>query len=271
MSDTPIEPDYIKAEGTAGRMGQRLMAIVAEGKRGRVYLSPTEAIQAIAESAQPTWKPETPLPDDPRNFWTLSYGLTTFGDLFTPRQLVALTTFSDLVTEARDRIRADALQAGMSDDDHGLDAGGTGATAYAEAVSVYMAFAVDKAADYWSSICTWHSSKELMRNTFGRQAIPMTWDYAETNAFSESAGNVSSAFDWAKKALRNFPGAPNRFAVQLDAQNQKITSGKVVSTDPPYYDNIGYADLSDFFYVWLRRNLRSVYPDPFCDSGSPEG
>jgi putative DNA methylase len=158
MSGVPIEPAYIKAEGAAGRMGARLMAIVAEGARGRVYLAPTAEHEAIAQQAQPSWKPETALPDDPRNFWTLAYGLTTWGDLFTPRQLVALTTFSDLVPEAITRVRADALAAGMADDGRGLDAGGTGATAYAEAVGVYLGFSVDKATDYWSSICTWHSS-----------------------------------------------------------------------------------------------------------------
>jgi putative DNA methylase len=152
MSGVPIEPAYIKAEGAAGRMGARLMAIVAEGARGRVYLAPTAEHEAIAQQAQPSWKPETALPDDPRNFWTLAYGLTTWGDLFTPRQLVALTTFSDLVPEAIARVRADALAAGMPDDGRGLDAGGTGATAYAEAVGVYLGLAVDKTTDYNSSL-----------------------------------------------------------------------------------------------------------------------
>ncbi len=270
MSDAPIEPSYIKAEGAAGRMGAKLMAIAAEGARNRVYLAPIPEHQAIAQRAQPGWKPETTLPDDPRNFWTPAYGLKTYGDLFTPRQLVALTTFSDLVPEAITRIRADALAAGMADDGRGLDEGGNGATAYAEAVGVYLAFSIDKASDYWSSICTWHSSKDLIRNTFGRQAIPMTWDYAETNPFSDSAGNVSSGIEWAYKALLLMPANADGFAAQSDAQSQTISANKVISTDPPYYDNIGYADLSDFFYVWLRRSLRSIFPNLYATLAVPK-
>ncbi len=270
LSESPIDYNYIRAEGQAGRMGQRLMAIVAEGARGRVYLSPTEEHIAIAESAKPEWSPEMDLPNNPRDFKTPNYGLTKFGDLFTPRQLVALTTFSDLVGEAIARVKADALAAGMPDDGRGLDAGGTGATAYAEAVGVYLAFTADKASDYWSTICTWHSSKELIRNTFGRQAIPMTWDYAETNPFSESAGNVSSGAEWAKKALDIFPASIRGFGVQADAQKQTLSQDKLVSTDPPYYDNIGYADLSDFFYVWLRRSLKPIYPGLFATLAVPK-
>ena len=270
MSGSPIDYKYIRAEGSAGRMGQRLMAIVAEGARGRVYLSPTDDQIAIAESAKPVWSPEMELPNNPRDFKTPNYGLSKFGDLFTPRQLVALTTFSDLVPEAITRVRADALAAGMADDGRGLDAGGTGATAYAEAVGVYLGFSVDKASDYWSSICTWHSSKDLIRNTFGRQAIPMTWDYAETNPFSDSAGNVSSGIEWAVKALQLMPASAFGFATQADAQTQSLSAHKVISTDPPYYDNIGYADLSDFFYVWLRRCLRPIFPNLYATVAVPK-
>ena len=270
MSGTPISGPHVKSEGEAGRLGARLMAIVAEGKRGRVYLSPTQEAEAVAKSAQPEWKPETSLPDDPRNFWTIPYGLRTYGDLFTPRQLVALTTFSDLVQEARTKAIADAKAAGLPDDGVGLAQGGAGATAYGEAVAVYLCFGIDKASDYHSSICTWHSSKELIRNTFGRQAIPMTWDYAETNPFSDSAGNISSGFEWSQKVLNLLPASEKSIASQSDAATQTITEGKVVSTDPPYYDNIGYADLSDFFYVWMRRSLRNIYPDLFSTLAVPK-
>jgi putative DNA methylase len=270
MSDMPIEPAYIKLEGIAGRLGAKLMAIVAEGAKGRVYLAPALEHEGIAAQAQPIWKPETALPNDPRNFWTLAYGLRTYGDLFTPRQLVALTTFSDLVPEAIARVRADALAAGMADSGRGLDAAGDGATAYAEAVGLYLAFSIDKASDYWSSICTWHSSKDLIRNTFGRQAIPMTWDYAETNPFSDSAGNVSSGIDWAYKALQLMPAKERGSAEQADAQTQTISAAKLVSTDPPYYDNIGYADLSDFFYVWLRRSLKPIFPGLYATVAVPK-
>ncbi|MDD2610197.1 MAG: DUF1156 domain-containing protein [Giesbergeria sp.] len=270
MSDAPIEPKHIYAEANAGRMGAKLMAIVAEGARGRIYLAPLPEHEAIAQQAQPQWKPETAMPENPRWFSPPLYGLKTYGDLFTPRQLVALTTFSDLVPEAIARIRADALAAGMADDGRGLDAGGNGATAYAEAVGVYLAFSIDKASDYWSSICTWHSSKDLIRNTFGRQAIPMTWDYAETNPFSDSAGNVSSGIEWAYKALQLMPAKADGTAVQSDAQSQTISANKVISTDPPYYDNIGYADLSDFFYVWLRRSLRPIFPNLYATLAVPK-
>jgi len=270
MSDAPIASAHIYEEAQAGRMGARLMAIVAEGERGRVYLAPTPEMEAIALTAQPTWKPELAMPENPRWFSPPLYGLKTYGDLFTPRQLVALTTFSDLVAEAREWVRRDALAAGLPDDGKPLEKVGTGATAYAEAVGVYLAFSIDKAADYWSSICSWHSSKELIRNTFGRQAIPMTWDYVETNIFSDSSGNVSSGIEWAQKALCMFPASASGFAAQGDAQSQSVSAGKVVSTDPPYYDNIGYADLSDFFYVWLRRSLKPVFPGLFATLAVPK-
>ena len=270
MSKTPMASDYIKAEGKAGRMGARLMAIVAEGTRGRVYLAPTAEHEAAAQRAKPEWKPEGSLPDDPRNFWTVQYGLVTYGDLFTTRQLVALTTFTDLVQEARERLQRDALQAGLPDDPKPLRDGGTGATAYAEAVGVYLGLGIDRLADRSSTICGWDSGFTKIRNTFGRQAIPMTWDYAEGNAFSESTGNFSSLLEWVEKFLVEAPSRQRGLVVQQDASTQSISADKLVSTDPPYYDNIGYADLSDFFYVWLRRSLRPVFPELFATLAVPK-
>jgi putative DNA methylase len=270
LSGTPIPVNYIRQQGQDGKMGQRLMAVVAEGRTGRVYLSPTAAHQAIATSANPTWQPDTLINHNPRDIRTQLYGLLQYGDLFTPRQLVALGTFCDLVKEAIECCHSDAVKAGLPDDNIGFEAGGKGARAYAEAVGIYLALAADKGADYWSSLCSWHSSKELIRNTFGRQAIPMVWDYAETNPFSDSAGNVSSGFEWAQKALELFPAGSAGYAVQADAQTQSISKGKLISTDPPYYDNIGYADLSDFFYVWLRRSLRSSFPRLYATMTVPK-
>ncbi|GIW77357.1 MAG: hypothetical protein KatS3mg104_2420 [Phycisphaerae bacterium] len=484
MSGTPIEGDYIKAEGRAGRMGARLMAIVAEGPRGRVYLPPTPEHEAIAREAKPAWKPDMPMNRETRDLVSgRGYGFFTWADLFTPRQLEALTTFSDLVGEAMERVKHDYLgarasrprnifhrtylphfeagevpqfitfrlhdslpqellgqweeelqhlsdetereqqrrqrieealdrghgachlrnpeiariveeaflhfdgtryrlhawvvmpnhvhvlitplygnslssivhswksftakeankllgragpfwqndyfdrfirneehwqrviayihenpvRAGLratpeewpyssasqgrehlpwerehlaldepragrprSQDDVPLRDGGTGAQAYAEAVGVYLAFAVDKCADYWSSICSWNSSGEKMRNTFGRQAIPMMWDFAEANPFCDSSGNWMAMVDWTWKALEAAPARAGGAAAQDDAQSQSISTGKLVSTDPPYYDNIGYADLSDFFYVWLRRSLRPVFPDLFATLAVPK-
>ncbi len=269
MSGTPMESDYIKAEGKAGRMGARLMAILAEGERGRVYLAPTPGHEAIARRAKPEWKPEITLAPDPRALWTPPYGLTTFGDLFTPRQLVALTTFADLVAEVVERIRRDAVAAGMLTNHQPLREGGTGASAYAEAVGVYLGLGVGRSANYWSSLTPWGG--DFIVQTFGRQAIPMVWDYAEGNPFSTSTGNWSGALEWIQKVIVNaLPATQGGRAVQDDAQTQTISQDKVVSTDPPYYDNIGYADLSDYFYVWLRRALKPIFPDLFSTLAVPK-
>jgi putative DNA methylase len=274
LSDAAVEPAYIKSEGIAKRMGARLMALVVKGERGRIYLSPTIEIEAVAAQAQSPWKPELSLPDDPRNFWTLNYGLTTYGDLFTPRQLLALTTFSDVVCEAKERIRQDALAADLPADSLGLEAGGTGSQAYAEAVSVYLAFAVGKFSDNASSVCTWHSGAEhqKIRATFSRQALPMTWDFAEGNPFSDSTGNFFRQLELIGDVFRvTFSEtARNGFATQADAQRQIISAQKVISTDPPYYDNIGYADLSDYFYIWLRPSLRSAFPTLLATMSVPK-
>ena len=270
LSDTPIAGDYIKAEGQAGRMGSRLMAIVAESDRGRVYIAPTIEHETPSIEVEPAWKPESPLPDDPRNFWTVQYGLTTFSDLFTNRQLVALTTFSDLVAEARERIRQDAVAAGMPDDGVPLKDGGTGARAHAEAVGIYLAFAISKSSNVGSSITTWMSDRGAFRETFARQAIPMVWDYAESNPFTDAGGSLEAAFAKSEMAIGTFPAIPFGSASQVDASSQVIATDKVVSIDPPYYDNISYADLSDFFYVWLRRSLRPIFPELFATLAVPK-
>jgi len=270
MSDTPMAGAYIKAEGKAGRMGARLMAIVAEGDRGRVYLAPTPAHEGAARKAKPVWKPESSLPDDPRNFWTVQYGLTTYGDLFTPRQLVALTTFSDLVGEAREHIRREAVAAGLPNDGKPLRDGGIGNTAYAEAVGVYLAFAVSKMTNIGSSIASWMSDRGAFRETFARQAIPMTWDFAEANTFADIGGSFLIAVEKGAMAIDAFPAKVSATAAQHDAASQTVSLDKVISTDPPYYDNIGYADLSDFFYVWLRRSLKPVFPGLFATLAVPK-
>lgn len=267
MSQSAVEPDYIKSESVAGRMGARLMAIVAEGAKGRVYLSPVRGHEELAKQADPkdaAASIHVPLANDPRNLWCLQYGLDHFDKLFTSRQLVALTTFSDLVDEARKLIRRDAVTAGLIDDDVALDGGGGGALAYAEALSVYLAFAVDKCAVYMSSLCPWlnQPKNEIVGNTFGRQALPMMWDFAESNPFSDSGGNIDRQLEYLVKTIVMCLGSSvASSASQLDACTQSESRGKYVSTDPPYYDNIGYADLSDFFYVWLRRSLRPVFPN----------
>lgn len=269
LSRTPVDYKYIRAEGQAGRMGQRLMAVVAEGTRGRVYLSPTDEMVLAASQARPDWKPDTPLHGKCR-VNVSNYGLDVYGDLFTPRQLVALTAFSDLVQEAREKAITDARAAGLADDGLGLTHGGVGATAYGEAVAVYLTFAVDKLADRNSAICAWASLREHARNTFGRQAIPMVWDYVESNPLSDSSGNFEGGIKSIYHGLSGVSTSVAGLSRQADAAGQLISSYKTISCDPPYYDNIGYADLSDFFYVWMRRSLRDVFPELFGTLAVPK-
>ena len=256
-----IPGDYIKTEARAGRMGQQLIAIVAEGTRGRSYVAPNPQDAAAAECDEPAWKPQGRNPEKLTGGTVFVYGLDEWWKLFTPRQLSALTTFSDLLPEVAEKAKADAVDAGFVDDGVRLRDGGSGATAYADALVTYLAFAIDKCADYWSTISTW-AQQGFIRSTFARQAIPMTWDFAEVNPFSSSTGNWTAMTDWICKAIGNLPGIGEAEAIQRDARARvQESSGAAISTDPPYYDNISYADLSDFFFVWLRRNLSDVWPD----------
>lgn len=260
VSDAPISAEYIQSEAQAGRLGARLLAVVAEGPKGRVYLAPTDAMEAIARSAKPDWKPDIEFFQQALGFRVGNYGMRRWSELFTSRQLVALTTFCDLVAEMRTKVQKDALAAGMSDDEKGLDVGGTGAKAYAEAVSVYLAFLVGQLANHGSTICGWNHPNTQMRSVFSRQAISMTWDFAEANVFSDSSGSYSNMFERLVKGMISLGQSNAGIAEQADAQTQTISKNKFVCTDPPYFDNIGYADLSDFFYVWMRHGLRSVFP-----------
>ena len=264
VSGAPVSVEHIRAEGMARRMGARLMAVVVDGGRGRIYLEPLDQIEIAADISPPEWIPEEGLPKSALGFRIQNYGMSTFSDLFSNRQLLALKTFSDLVTEARTNILADT-HASMDVGAPRLADGGTGAQAYSDAVTTYLGLAVDKAADYWSANCSWHSSREIVRNTFSRPAIPMVWDYAEINPFSESTGNWVACVDWIWKVVDALPAEKTGgFAIQQNAAGDTpLVSDAAIATDPPYYDNIGYADLSDFFYVWQRRTLRDVWPDLF--------
>ena len=265
VSGTPISGEHIKAEGMAGRMGARLLAVVAEGERGRVYLDPTKGMEEAASAATPEWKPEQRLPDDPRNFWTVSYGLTAYADLFTDRQLVALTMFSDLVSEARKKVLADALVAGMDADAPHLADGGTGAQAYADAVATYLGLCVSRQANRSSNLNFWDPGGANVQQVFARQALPMVWDFCEANPFSDSSGNFVGQVGYLANVVANAPAASaGGTVIQQDAAGDTgLLAQAIVATDPPYYDNIGYADLSDFFYVWQRRALRGVWHDLF--------
>lgn len=270
MSGTPIEGDYIKSEGQAGRMGARLMAIVAEGERGRVYLAPTPEHEAVVRKARADWKPEVTISGSTQYLGVKPYGMNRFDQLFTERQLATLTTFSELVQETREQAKRDALSTGLPDEAKPLREGGTGAAAYADAVAVCLSLCVSRQANRSATLNIWDQQGENVQQVFGMQALRMTWDYVEGNPFSDSTGNFNGQAKYFTKVLEvSCPTSGRGVANQADAQTQTLSAAKVVSTDPPYYDNVPYADLSDFFYVWLRRSLRSIFPDLFATVAVP--
>lgn len=276
LSGASMPFSYVRDQGQTNGLGFRLMAIVAEGHRSRVYLPPMSEQAEIAATAKSEWEPEGDLPKNPRDFKTPNYGLTTFASLFTPRQLVALTTFSDLVGEARERVLADARAAGLPDEGTPLHSGGKGATAYADAVATYLALCITSLANSLSQICTWDAGGPgwgtKVRNTFSRQALPMTWDFAEIGPFSGNSGSFDVNFDYIIKSIDFLRTEKcDSSILNIDASKNSFPIRPIViSTDPPYYDNIGYADLSDFFYVWLRRSLAIVWPDLFRRLTTPK-
>jgi putative DNA methylase len=274
MSGTPIPVQYIREQGLAGRLSARMMAVVVEGKNGRVFLAPDAASEALAKSATPSWTPDQEINHNPRDIRTQLYGLTKYGALYTPRQQVALATFSDLIREAGARAHTDALSAEMHlPVDGPLRAGGSGPAAYSEAVSVYLALALSRLADYGSSLATWRPKDNAMRSSLSMQAMPMTWDFAEGSPFGASSAGFIPCIEVVAKVLEAaIPDhGPTGNALQVSASSPgKATHSWVISTDPPYYDNIAYADLSDFYYVWLRRSLVAIYPDLFATLAVPK-
>ncbi len=267
VCSTAVPLDYVRAEGREGRIHAQLMTVVTEGKGERNYRSPIESHEMAAQMAAPEDIPDSDLPAQALGFRVQLYGMTKHSDLFTPRQLVGLTTLSRLVREARDLVYADAVAAGIPDDDIALAGGGTGARAYAEALTVYLAFSIDRLAQRYNSLSGWDSSADKVRTAFARQALSMVWDFADANPFSTSTGNFYDNIEWIAEAIEFFrfsEDSCSNSVIQEDAANSADRSRlTVISTDPPYYDNIGYADLSDFFYVWMRRNLREIYPTIF--------
>lgn len=247
-----------------------LLATVCSGNRARTYIAPdqeqTDAARLATDSAAAIRADAGVLTGETRGTFASNaqgrrYGFFTFADYFTDRQLVALTTFSDLVGEAREHILVDARAAGMPEGER-LEAGGTGAAAYADAAATYLGLVVSRLTDYQCSLTTWASNPqmEILRNLFARQAIPMAWDFAEGNMFADSSGTHARMTDAVSRAITFLPAVGSGFATQGDAQSGQ-SSSYLISTDPPYYDNIVYSDLSDFFYVWQRRSLRSIYPN----------
>ncbi len=262
-----IPLDYTKAEWHAGGMGAHLMAVAAEGSRGRQYCEGSSAdvtaCQEAVKLSESVWKPVEALPPKGKGlgFTVQAYGLEEWWQLFTERQLVALTTFSDLLDDIHAKVLADGIDAGLVAKEERLRDGGAGAVAYADAVVTYLAFAVDKCADYWSRLCTWDKAGEKMRNTFPRQVVTMVWDYCEANPFSSSTANWMSMVNRVAKSVESLPATREGIVRQMDARAfVGDNSNLVISTDPPYYNNIGYSDISNFFYVWLKRNLSEIWP-----------
>lgn len=270
MSGVPIDYGYIRSEAKAGRMNQKLMAVVIEGQRGRLYLPPTAEMEAICAQAEPAWKPHCDIPQKHRNFQPPVYGVNDFGELFTNRQIVALTTFGELIHISKERILQDARASGLQDDGKGLESGGSGARAYAEAIAVYMAFAVDRVADYGSSFATWRPKDNAMRSTLASQAIPMAWDFAEGSPLASSSSGFFESVSVVARAIEFLAPITSGHASQSAAQTQELCVHRIISTDPPYYDNISYADLSDFFYIWLRHALRDMFPSLFATISVPK-
>ncbi|MGE3261381.1 MAG: DUF1156 domain-containing protein [Bacteriovoracia bacterium] len=261
VSGAPIDYEYVRSEAMAGRLGERLMAVVVEGERGRIYLPATKEMEDIAKSATPTWQPEEAFFQQALGFRVGNYGMSKWSDLFTRRQTLALSTLCELIPEINLKVQRDAISAGHMADEKSLEDGGFGSRAYGEGISTYLAFLIDQLANHLSELCAWHVNNEQLKNTFARQTLSMTWDFAETNPFSESTGSLYSLLDRQVKGVlslcqNGIPGC----SIQADAATQNLSANKVISTDPPYYDNIGYADLSDFFYVWLRKSLQQIYP-----------
>ena len=247
---------YVREQARVGKMGEQMTAIVSEGNRQRLYISPTDMHIQSAITAEPTWRPTENLPDHALNLRVQGYGFTQWHQLFTKRQLVALTTFSDLIS----RVRALILEQRASAE-------------YADAVCTYLALAISKTTNRGSSCTFWDASTEKLVQIFGRQSIPMVWDFAEVNPFSTSTGNYIGQSEYVAKVVERLPTDANSGKVyQADASTTIYAKdGPVIVTDPPYYDNIGYADLSDFFYVWLRPLLRDIYPDLFGGMLTPKG
>ena len=239
---------YAREQSKAGKMGEQMIAIVAEGDRKRLFLSPTDEHIAIARAAEPKWRISQKMPATAHLVSGRGYGISRWSELFTERQLVALTTFSDLVKEARGEIMKDG-----------------GSEEYTNIVATYLALALSKNAEMNSSFSRWKSDVVSIIGVFARQAIPMIWDFAEANPFSNVAQNWLIRIEWVAEAVENLPTNVNECLANQDnaSTDAYAQNGLVIVTDPPYYDNISYAELSDFFYVWLRSALREVHPDLF--------
>lgn len=267
MSGVAMPLPYIREEGKAGRLGQKLMCIVLEGKRERIYISPNDEFEEVALTCKPNNIPETILPDKALGFRVQEYGMKKHRDLFTDRQLCAIECLSDLIGVVRDKVVTDSIRKNNVGNSQKYNP-----ELYGNAVAMYLAFALDKVIDRGSTIARWDPTptQSGVINTFSRHALPMTWDFAESNPIGNASGNFVSSTQLVAKVIQTLPSFSHCFSIQADAATQDISKNKVISTDPPYYDNIGYADLSDFFYIWMRRSLKSFYPEIFSTMAVPK-
>jgi len=257
LSGATITPKYIKEEGENGRIGSKLIAIVASDGKQKLYFPPDSHHEDIAKSAKAEWRPQYPTGTNTRHMTTILYGLDSFDKLFTERQLVALNCFCELVKDIHSKVRKDALNSGRLNQADSI--------LYADAITTYLTFGIGKGADYWSNLCTWASHGEYIGHVFTEKALQMVWDFAETNPIGTTTGCWNGAIDWIVRVLQNLPAEKEGHSIQHDATKQLSRTGfTVISTDPPYYDNVPYADISDFFYVWHRKVLKSIYNDEFA-------
>lgn len=254
MSGAPIPAAYIREAGQAGKMGSRLVAVVADGPNGRFYLPATPEIESVAANVRvPDDAPGTELPARALGFRVQNYGLRRHRDLYTPRQLVALTTLSKLVIKAREQVLGDLQESDSRD------------VAYADAIAVYLGFSVSKATTRNCALALWEVGMGRLAGALGRQALTMIMGYAETNPLAGAGGDFLGTAESVAEVLDQWGGGPAGVVEQANASDAQANREHVVtvSTDPPYYDNIGYADLSDWFYVWLRptigRSLGSLF------------
>jgi len=262
LTGSPITSEYIRRQAQEGHLGIRLMAVVAAGHRRRHYLSPEPEQEAIAVAASPSWRPEGEMYAKALGFRVPNYGLREWSQLFTERQLKGITSLCDLIQEVREKVISDANHAGLQSDT-GLADGGRGAVAYADAISTYLALIVGRVAQTQNTLCRWFPQGEKAQPSFDRQTVNMVWDFAEGNLLGESTGSISAAVKYHTMALEKWGGRTPAKIWAARADNGITEGGVIICTDPPYYDNIGYGDLYDFFYIWLRRTLRDVWPDLF--------
>jgi putative DNA methylase len=271
MSGDPISNEYIRNQGKQGLLSTRLMAIVADSKQGRVFLSPNHEHELIAKRAVPSWKPDTEFFANALGFRIGGYGMSKWTDIYTERQLTSLSTVAKCMLELRNKIEADALKAGLVDDGVALAMGGTGARAYSEAITVFLGCALDRMAYYGSTLTTWLPKDSALRDCMPRQALSMSWEFAECNTFGKSSGDIRTCIKAISSCLENVTVDTPGSAIQQNACEIPLDfPSSVISTDPPYFDAVGFADLSDYFYVWQRRTLGEIYPSLYATLSTPK-